>query len=103
MLNPALRLEVLRTRTEIQFNLRILRVLLVLNHDMMAILSCVYAFNLFFKLPMVWSGTFFQAQCGETALIRAAQSGRTDCVRLLVQRGPNNDTQDNVRSSYFAC
>ncbi len=52
---------------------------------------------------MVWSGTFFQAQCGETALIRAAQSGRTDCVRLLVQRGPNNDTQDNVRSSYFAC
>ena len=72
-----------------------MRVLHVLNHDMMACLCIV------FKLPMVWSGTFFQTQSGETALIRAAQRGRTDCVRLLVQRGPNINTQDNVRSSYI--
>jgi ankyrin repeat protein len=37
-------------------------------------------------------------QDGETALIWAAQNGRADCVRMLLQSGADKDAQDKVRA-----
>ena len=37
-------------------------------------------------------------QDGSTALIRAAEYGRTDCVRLLVDGGADKDAKDIVRT-----
>ncbi len=40
-------------------------------------------------------------QKGETALIRAAEKGHTECVRLLVDFGANKEAKDKVRK--FQC
>jgi ankyrin repeat protein len=37
------------------------------------------------------------SQNGWTALIRAAERGRTDCVRLLIDAGADKDVRNNVR------
>ena len=40
----------------------------------------------------------FDSQWGETALSKAAESGHTDCVRLLLDAGAAvNDSKNNVR------
>ena len=38
-------------------------------------------------------------QCGETALIAAAEWGRTDCVRLLLESGADKNARNNVRDT----
>ena len=39
----------------------------------------------------------FDSQWGETALSKAAESGHTDCVRLLLDAGADRDTKNEVR------
>jgi hypothetical protein len=38
------------------------------------------------------------SQSGDTALIRAAEGGHTDCVRLLVEAGADMNILNNVRT-----
>ena len=38
-------------------------------------------------------------QCGWTALMRAAMKGRSDCVRLLLERGADVNADANVRDA----
>ncbi len=42
-----------------------------------------------------------QTQNGNTALIHAAWSGHSDCVRLLLESGVDKDVKNNVRSMSF--
>ena len=45
-------------------------------------------------LHFVWYRvTVFDSQHGATALIRAAQIGRTECVRLLLNAGANKEAK----------
>jgi hypothetical protein len=37
-----------------------------------------------------------KTQCGSTALIRAAENGHTECVRLLLAGGANKDFTGQV-------
>ncbi len=39
----------------------------------------------------------FRVQGGYTALLRAAENGHTDCVRLLIERGANKEAKTSVR------
>ena len=41
-----------------------------------------------------------ETQRGCTALIRAAEAGSTDCVRLLLERGADTTAKENVRGSF---
>ncbi len=45
----------------------------------------------------------FNAQGGLVALICAAASGRTDCVRLLIDAGANKEAKNNVRVAHWHC
>jgi hypothetical protein len=45
-------------------------------------------------------GCNFDWQRGNTALIYAAQYGRVDCVRLLIDAGADKDAKDNVRRRF---
>ncbi len=38
-----------------------------------------------------------QIQGGYTALLRAAENGHIDCVRLLIERGANKEAKTSVR------
>ena len=40
-----------------------------------------------------------ETQDGVTALFRAANNGRTDCLRLLLENGAEMEVNDNVRVS----
>ena len=40
-----------------------------------------------------------RAQIESTALIRAAEEGHADCVRLLLDAGADKNAKDNVRAS----
>ena len=40
------------------------------------------------------------SQNGWTALMRAAEHGRADCVRLLIDSGADKDAKDNVRRRF---
>ncbi len=40
-----------------------------------------------------------RAQCGMTALISAAENGRANCVRLLLDAGADKDHSDCVRAN----
>jgi hypothetical protein len=39
-----------------------------------------------------------RAQCGETALMCAAENGRTDCARLLLDAGADKEAKQIVRA-----
>ncbi len=57
-----------------------------------------HPFNfLYFRLTRFFNRHDISAQRGTTALIRAAQYGHTDCVRLLLEAGVNMDAADIVR------
>jgi hypothetical protein len=43
------------------------------------------------------------SQDGRTALIYAAQYGRTDCVRLLIDAGADKEARNNVRVGRCQC
>ena len=43
------------------------------------------------------AGGDFNSQDGATALIWAAEMGRADCVRLLIDAGADKDAENNVR------
>jgi hypothetical protein len=42
------------------------------------------------------------AQDGVTALFRAANNGRTDCLQLLLENGADAEVKDNVRVIFGA-
>jgi ankyrin repeat protein len=42
------------------------------------------------------------AQDGVTALFRAANNGRTDCLQLLLENGAEPEVKDNVRVIFGA-
>ena len=43
-----------------------------------------------------------RAQIGCTALMWAAENGRTDCARLLLDAGADKNAADKVRAILFA-
>ncbi len=40
-----------------------------------------------------------RAQCGDTALTRAAAKDHSDCLRLLLEAGADKDAKNEVRAS----
>jgi hypothetical protein len=65
--------------------------------------ALIYMHGLFLSVTScrnwgVVCGTFGAcAQDGRTALMRAANSGHKDCVRLLLDAGANKNAKDRVR------
>ena len=62
----------------------------------------------FFILLVLFMNEIFDSSCvwlvdkclqlGQTALMMAAQRGRIDCVRVLLEHGADKEAQDNVRA-----
>jgi ankyrin repeat protein len=48
-------------------------------------------------------GVEFDLQDGWTALMYAAQDGRAECVRLLINAGADKEAKDNVRRWKLLC
>ena len=56
------------------------------------------------RRPHTWAHLAHnRAQNESTALILAAEKGRVDCVRLLLEAGADKNAQDRVRASRVGC
>ena len=68
-----------------------------MTKTVLSIPLCISPFSLPIFNVYCFGQYIFSSQTGSTALIQAAERGRADCVRLLLDAGADKNAHDKVR------